>query len=686
MSSLTPQEMRAYRARRKAAGNPCKRTVHPLAAHDRFIRRERAYIGWCGEGFTDATTGKHTYAILCSSRGDYLENVEGITTQQAFEFMLLRPNGIHAFFGGGYDVSKIFESMSSHPCGIMPRNKDATGRDVMRYILENETGFPIWITLGDRTYAVEWMPGKLLSLKRFRNARKRFAINSKGVNAADYDATIQFWDMKNFTRGMSFADALATYEVPFDRDYIEMMEKLRPVFSLHDMPAMKEYCTTKAQLIALLHAGIARSLNRADIRPTSWFGVGSCAAVLLKRYGVKAHYVKDEPDMQDVFARGFLGGRAELTRVGRTGAIVSHDMCSAYAWAVGGLPSLHGSWEHNEGAPGSVCIGRVRYAFPAGLPFYPLPYRDARPNVFFPRTGEGWYWHTEVAAARAFLARFGGELEVLDSWRFTPDDPDARPFAFVGDLYAARLARQVRGDASEKLLKLSLAAIYGKTAQKRGRKAGETGAYYSLAWAGMVTAAIRARVLEAALTAPESVVSFAVDCVYADRVLPLPPGEGLGDWRVGQYTDSVCAQAGVFWLQDEDGEWTAKTSGFERTLTAHPSIALREWEAGHDRVTIDTSRFISMQSALANNDLWTARGTRRSHPRVLNLSGASVMRVGLPLGFAALARGSAALVPRENVWYESSEREDCSFPYDPEADAYRIDGVRSKIFTGEIGL
>src|SRR5204863_6087341 len=127
-----------------------------------------------------------------------------------------------------------------------------------------------------------------------------------------------------------------------------------------------------------------------------------------------------------------------------------------------------------RGVAHALVHGRIRGTTGA---WAPLPVRLPRGHIVFPRSGaSGWWWRDEWLAARK-----GWKGLEFDRAFVLRRECDCRPFAFVPDLFAHRLA--VGKETGEgKVLKLALNSLYGKLAQNIG-----SAQYASRVWAGMIT-------------------------------------------------------------------------------------------------------------------------------------------------------------------------------------------------------
>lgn len=112
---------------------------------------------------------------------------------------------------------------------------------------------------------------------------------------------------------------------------------------------------------------------------------------------------------------------------------------------------------------------------------------------------------------------------------------NCRFFDWVGDVFEERnwLGSKTRGYP----LKIGLAALYGKMAQRSGR-----GPYHDVVAAGLITAITRARLIEALGQNSRSVVMLATDAVFSRERLSLDIGEALGQWEEKVWPDLFIAQ------------------------------------------------------------------------------------------------------------------------------------------------
>jgi len=317
------------------------------------------------------------------------------------------------------------------------------------------------------------------------------------------------------------------------------------------------------------------------------------------------------------------------------------------------LPSLtNGMWRRFQGVSNkSYSLTHVRWSFFDNLPYFPFFYRSSQGGIYYPSAGEGWYWKPEVdAAIRAWndgklsSKEWEGNIELLESWEFQPYS-NVKPFAFIPGLFQLRKQWKESGNAAEKALKFTINSIYGRLAQSIGGSEEHKPPYHNIGYAGYITSYIRAQLFDAVMQAPEQVIMMTIDGIHSTKQLDLPIGNGLGEWEVEEFDGVVVAQSGIYWglkklgrepteqdRQEEffherylqyNGEWFKASphyQGYNRgTLT--PTAVIDAWKRHNNRgeITVPSTRFVTLGSAMANEDLYPHLGTWRTIDRTLEL-------------------------------------------------------------------
>src|ERR1700722_438366 len=151
---------------------------------------------------------------------------------------------------------------------------------------------------------------------------------------------------------------------------------------------------------------------------------------------------------------------------------------------------------------------------------------------------------------------------------------DVKALAWVGELFDYRVLIKDTNKAGYQVIKLGINSVYGKTAESIGDR---PPLYVSPFYAAAITAGTQRAVVEAALTAPDNVILFATDGLYADKQLDvfIPKEKTLGAWEYKLVSEGgVFVQAGIYLLRykplketyantdDEKAHFKCKTRGF----------------------------------------------------------------------------------------------------------------------------
>lgn len=581
----------------------------------------------------------HDYTLLASSNGDSVAQYAagGLSSAACIDFLFAaaRPGATHVVYGGGYDFTQIL--------------KDLSHEDAKR-VYESERRCGERVTIGNRQYLISVRMRKSLFIKRLWDKR-----------------TITIYDVLGFFQ-CSFVDALKKafgariYEVIPEFDEIVRMKGERSSFGENDCGEIRHYCISECRALVALCEDLSQRIEGAGLRPSRFDGAGALASAAFRKHKVREFFAAYDPadPWSLASATAYFGGRVEMMRIGRAGAAYSYDIRSAYPSIALDLPELAYPPERGVDVQKFGIVFAI-FRFPPGLPWYPLPYRTPEKAILFPYQGAGWYHTSEVRAAHAFALRFGGAVELVDGWIW--DDNGERPFAFVREYYQQRREMKRLGDGAETILKLTINAVYGKSAQQIGGERGAAPSCFCPVWAGAITAGTRAQIMFAALslTDPADLLAISTDGIFSSKKISgLDESDSLGAWESSLTSDYIIAQPGVYWFRKEGG-WIAKNRGFEKISLADPNVALDAWEAGQREVAIPTTRFLSLGTSTVNELRYSIRGRWTKEPRTLNLSGHSPKRYPYLTGNPA--RESLALIPREADAYEQFRKPSLAYPF-----------------------
>jgi hypothetical protein len=315
----------------------------------------------------------------------------------------------------------------------------------------------------------------------------------------------------------------------------------------------------------------------------------------------------------------YTGGRFEVPEIGYVGELHGYDINSAYPHITRDLPCLaHGAFRRvREYVPGAIGV------YLAGSrttgKFAPFAFRTkektpdglAQTAIYYAHGGKRWVWQDELAIARK---HFGADaIPVYDGYVWEPscadNDCDGKPFANIPELYELRKEYVAQGNGIEKVIKLILNSLYGKTAQSVGwsERNGmpQPPASQCFIWAGLITSGCRAMILDGIMQPDADVVSIATDGILSrTRIAALdanaPREKILGKWDYGAVTDGYLFQSGVYTYLKPDpegkeqtrdgrpGKRVYKTRGFSaKEISA--SELIRAWESGERTVHADPS-------------------------------------------------------------------------------------------------
>ncbi len=375
----------------------------------------------------------------------------------------------------------------------------------------------------------------------------------------------------------SFVDAITKWNIGSKEERAMIIENKNRRAEFSELTdEIREYCMLECRHLAMLIEKFRETCTEVGIRPREWSGAGELAAALFKKHGIPkrpltpreaaAHQTSTSsrrPERNSQFEiaanSSYYGGRFEVCRLGLLKEpIYEYDKNSAYPSEMRDLPCpLHTRWQHKPRASqlpeGEIYVAKICFNHPDGL-WCGLPFRGKNGGLYWPRQGTGWYWSIEIEAARRCLH---AEVAVLDLW-VARCKCDCRLFDWVDELYdlRRRLGRDTRGQP----LKFALNSLYGKLAQRSGR-----GPYHDPVSAGLITAATRARLIEALSQDPEAVFMLATDAVYSTRPLSLDIGDGLGQWEAKVWRDLFVVQPGVYWSPSKQ-EKSLKSRGAPRSV------------------------------------------------------------------------------------------------------------------------
>jgi hypothetical protein len=388
------------------------------------------------------------------------------------------------------------------------------------------------------------------------------------------------WDLGKYYQGPfctvssegKLSGCLVDWNIRLDvQQQIAAMKKRRSVFTFRDIAKIREYCMNECEALAEFATKLEQAHIDAGLKPRGWFGPGSTAGVLLRRYDIQERRGTLPPRMIEPVARAFFGGRAEIRRNGFVrGPIFGYDISSAYPAEATRLPCLeHGRWERVTKEK-AISARNVVHACVHGVienargAWAPLPVRVPNGSIVFPSSGaSGWWWREEWLAAReGWKGLKFREAYVLRR------ECDCQPFSFLPAVFERR--RAVGKESGEgRVLKLAPNSVYGKLAQTIGKAQ-----YASRTWAGMITSGTRAQILRLMLRHKklESVLMIATDGLFSTERHAVDKEIVLGGWERSEHPSITLVRPGIYWL----GETKLRARGLGRDSLDVAKLQLAE--------------------------------------------------------------------------------------------------------------
>lgn len=418
---------------------------------------------------------------------------------------------------------------------------------------------------------------------------------------------------------------------PEDLEHIAEMKLHRGAFDPSEKPEIESYCLNECRYLSFLVRDLLTAIDSFGLKLNRFDGSGAIASAWLKANqikkclpvrnakmgddGIPDFYLSDLPE--HVALSSYFGGRFEISEIGYVGSLYGYDINSAYPFITATLPCLaHGRFRRvSEYVPGS--IGVYLTGSRTSGPFAPFPFRTnnsidetdvAKDAIYYCHGGKRWIWQDEIVIARE---HFGTDaIPVFDGWIWEPDNCDCDPFGTIPDLYGLRKEYVKQGNGIERVIKLILNSLYGKTAQSIGWNISKSGEkipppFQCFIWAGLITSGCRAMILDAIMQKKADVVSIATDGILSRNPISLdaPNEKILGKWEASAVTDGYLFQSGVYTYIDKKGKRKYATRGFSsREISAEELIGA--YQNGQDTVIADPTetRFVSMKSAIGTDE------------------------------------------------------------------------------------
>lgn len=346
---------------------------------------------------------------------------------------------------------------------------------------------------------------------------------------------------------------------PEEFEQLERGKKRRASAELDD--EMRKYMLLEIRLLERAMERLAEGFMGANVRlnERQWFGPGQAAAKWMRgRVSRRSVLEQLVPEWyRSAAQKSYYGGWFEVFTHGIIRRKVwEYDINSAYPSIIARLPCLeHGRYSRGYGAVPSessdYCLVYARVYSPdiadgvsdiRRSPIGTMLHRDSDGSIYRPDVTEGWFWSTELDAARR--AGCVGQVDYREWVNYEPCDCPP-PFRSIAELYADRL-RVGKNSPQGKGAKLLYNSCYGKFAQSVGAPQ-----FGNAIYASLITSGCRIQILEAIASHPSgqrAVAMVATDAVFFLEPHPgLPLSTNLGDWECTERTGLTIFKPGVYW-------------------------------------------------------------------------------------------------------------------------------------------
>ena len=560
--------------------NPCKYSLNASEYSEHTYKEKKQskpvkFIAVDGEGYTSGDS--HIFNLLGASDGSFISNNWGLTTSACFDYLLNlqqeNPSAVLVGFYFSYDTNMI--------CRDLPPNtvsRLATYGHAFAYTGRGQ----------GHCYRIEYLPRKLLMIA------EGFQAIINGVRKFCTIRRVKIWDVFGFFQS-SFVGAVRKFGIATESELslLDTMKGERGNFTDDMITEIKEYNLLECKLLVTLMEKLQTALISASIYLRKWHGAGAIASYLLGKHKVKDHIQTPSDSHLQPVLHSYFGGRVQALQIGEYDTVHTHDIISAYPATTLDLPSLTDCKEYtvNQWNPSlPYTIWHIRYRFPDNTLLCPFPFRSKDGGIYYPLSGEGYHWSSEVLAAMEYYPEC---IEVIKGYVFEPST-DEKPFAFVQSLFNDRERFKREGNHAQYAVKLGLNSLYGKTAQGIGT-GGNKPPFQSYIWAGLITADTRSKMFRLSMNNPESVIAFATDGILSTSPL-CPPSAGLGGYECDSFEEFFNIKPGFYWGRKGD-KITSKVRGFRASEIRYNELRA-EWKKNGiaGRIVTPSRRFIGMKS------------------------------------------------------------------------------------------
>lgn len=512
-----------------------------------YERKPAVFIGVDGEGVN--TPDEHKYVLL--GVGDcQVENPDGLSWKEIFSFLYSSyqrfPAAVFAGFYLGYDFTQWLKTLPEDRARILLTDKGIQQRSRTKSG-DNHKPFPVRF----EGWEFDTIPGKRFQLRplickcdetpEVKCEHKRpgwMYINDAG----------SFWQTSflNAINPLKWDDPICSLT---EYETVKAGKEHRSNACLDDN--MRDYNILENIIFARAMQRLDAGFRKIGIflAKDQWFGPGQASAVWLRCNHVPRRKDAEEniPDWYLEAARmSYIAGWFEIPCHGIIPGIShEYDINSAYPFITSELPCmLHGKYSRSENLSvpeNEITIVRCRVK--GSNPYVgTLLNRSKERTIRRPWETSGWYWLHEIKAASE--CGLIDETEIYEWVSYLPCDCSS-PCRGIRELYEERL-KVGKDTALGKACKLVYNSIYGKFAQSIA-----AAPYGNWAYASLITAGCRIKILNAIASHPDgvkAVAMIATDAIFfLSEHTGIPVSEKLGEWGYKKRSNLTLFKPGVYW-------------------------------------------------------------------------------------------------------------------------------------------
>ena len=510
----------------------------------------KGFIAVDGEGI-NLTDGEHRY-VLFGVGNEQIENEDGLDWTDILAFLYERNKPGYAFVGFylGYDFDRWLCTM---PMAKVARLLTSEGRE------SRKSKSP---KLHGRVLPVDFPGGwqiNMLGKKMFEFRKRACHCDILYCKCPGKEPWMRICDAGAFFQ-CSFLKAIdpSTWQTPIvTNDEYELIKKGKAnrADADHIDEEMRYYNRLENEILArlmnVLNAGFLEM--GITLAPGQWFGPGQAAQKWLKNQKITTaeEIQKTVPYwFLEAARQSYFGGWFEIMMHGIVpGESHEYDINSAYPYIISSLPCLlHGEYKRcSTKVPpngryvlvrASVSSYRKGYASGIGT----MLHRDRSDRILRPTRTKGWYWLSEIQAAKR--AKLISKCHIYEWMSYEPCDclPPMREVEFLYDLRI----KVGKDTPLGKGCRLAYNSMYGKFAQSIG-----TPQFANPVWASLITSGCRAMICDAIATHPKgkwNVSMVATDAVFFCDAHPgLSISKKLGEWDYTKRYNLALFKPGVYW-------------------------------------------------------------------------------------------------------------------------------------------